>query len=336
MIYGLGGLIQRIVAVLLLPLYTRYLTPSDYGAIEVLVALTAVVFALLRAGIQSSFFRFYFTRGGRAGTPDRRPHLLLVHDGHRDPRAGRRGDLRPPDLARALRLDRACESRPRRLRRALGDDELRPADRALPRRGALGELLGREPRQRPADGRRDDLPRRHARQGPGRGDRRQLRGDARDLPRAARLPPVAARVRVRPRRLSPDDRLGHAVHPVGDRPERDRLRRPLPAGEDEGPARARPLRDRDAGLGRAPLPARRLPHRLARVRVLDPRGRGQADVRLRPHLRDVLLLLGRARARARRAVDRAPADDAGVLRGLGGRPAARVRVRRSSARTSSS
>jgi O-antigen/teichoic acid export membrane protein len=59
-IYGLGGLIQRIVAVLLLPLYTRYLDPADYGAIEVLVALSAVVFALLRAGIQSSFFRFYF------------------------------------------------------------------------------------------------------------------------------------------------------------------------------------------------------------------------------------------------------------------------------------
>ena len=59
-IYGLGGLIQRIVAVLLLPLYTRYLNPSDYGAIEALVALSAVIFALLRAGIQSSFFRFYF------------------------------------------------------------------------------------------------------------------------------------------------------------------------------------------------------------------------------------------------------------------------------------
>ena len=59
-IYGIGGLIQRIVAVLLLPLYTRFLSPSDYGAIEALVALSAVIFALLRAGIQSSFFRFYF------------------------------------------------------------------------------------------------------------------------------------------------------------------------------------------------------------------------------------------------------------------------------------
>lgn len=59
-IYGIGGLVQRIVAVLLLPIYTRYLSPSDYGAIEALVALSAVIFALLRAGIQSSFFRFYF------------------------------------------------------------------------------------------------------------------------------------------------------------------------------------------------------------------------------------------------------------------------------------
>ena len=37
-IYGLGGLVSRILAVLLLPLYTRYLTPSDYGKVETLVA----------------------------------------------------------------------------------------------------------------------------------------------------------------------------------------------------------------------------------------------------------------------------------------------------------
>ena len=59
-IYGLGGLVSRILAVLLLPLYTRYLTPSDYGAIETLVALSAVLVTILRAGISSAFFRFYF------------------------------------------------------------------------------------------------------------------------------------------------------------------------------------------------------------------------------------------------------------------------------------
>src|SRR4026209_1211413 len=59
-IYGLGGLVQRIVAVLLLPLYTRFLSPSDYGAIEALIALSAVLITLLRATITNSFFRFYF------------------------------------------------------------------------------------------------------------------------------------------------------------------------------------------------------------------------------------------------------------------------------------
>jgi len=59
-IYGLGGLISRVIALLLLPLYTRYLTPADYGAVETLVALSAVLVTLLRAGMPSAFFRFWF------------------------------------------------------------------------------------------------------------------------------------------------------------------------------------------------------------------------------------------------------------------------------------
>jgi O-antigen/teichoic acid export membrane protein len=59
-IYGLGGLVSRILAVLLLPLYTHYLTRSDYGKVETLIALTTVVGIVLRMGIHSAFFRFYF------------------------------------------------------------------------------------------------------------------------------------------------------------------------------------------------------------------------------------------------------------------------------------
>ena len=59
-IYGLGGLVQRILAVLLLPVYTRYLSPSDYGTVETLIALTTVLVIVLRMGITSAFFRFYF------------------------------------------------------------------------------------------------------------------------------------------------------------------------------------------------------------------------------------------------------------------------------------
>jgi O-antigen/teichoic acid export membrane protein len=59
-IYGLGGLVSRLLAVLLLPLYTSYLTTEDYGRVETLVALTAILVTLLRAGISNAFFRFYF------------------------------------------------------------------------------------------------------------------------------------------------------------------------------------------------------------------------------------------------------------------------------------
>ncbi|MGL6280744.1 MAG: lipopolysaccharide biosynthesis protein [Gaiella sp.] len=66
-IYGIGGLVSRVIAVLLLPVYTRYLTPADYGAIETLVALTFVLALLLRAGITTAFFRFYFDAEDAAG-----------------------------------------------------------------------------------------------------------------------------------------------------------------------------------------------------------------------------------------------------------------------------
>jgi len=59
-IYGLGGLVARILAILLLPLYTRYLTRADYGAIETLIAMSTVLAVFLRLGTQSAFFRFYF------------------------------------------------------------------------------------------------------------------------------------------------------------------------------------------------------------------------------------------------------------------------------------
>jgi O-antigen/teichoic acid export membrane protein/glycosyltransferase involved in cell wall biosynthesis len=66
-IYGIGGLVSRVIAVILLPLYTRYLTPSDYGKIETLLALTTVMGLVLRAGITSAFFRFYFDVEDDAG-----------------------------------------------------------------------------------------------------------------------------------------------------------------------------------------------------------------------------------------------------------------------------
>ena len=42
-IYGLGGLVSRILAVLLLPLYTHYLPPGSYGRVETLTAASALL-----------------------------------------------------------------------------------------------------------------------------------------------------------------------------------------------------------------------------------------------------------------------------------------------------
>jgi O-antigen/teichoic acid export membrane protein len=71
-IYGLGGLVSRILAVILLPVYTRYLSPSDYGKVETLIALTTVGGIVLRMGITSALFRFYFD----SPDPDRRRLVL--------------------------------------------------------------------------------------------------------------------------------------------------------------------------------------------------------------------------------------------------------------------
>src|SRR3954463_14117997 len=59
-IYGLGGLVSRILATLLLPLYTHYLPPGSYGRVEIVTAATAVLAIGLQMGISSAFFRFYF------------------------------------------------------------------------------------------------------------------------------------------------------------------------------------------------------------------------------------------------------------------------------------
>ena len=59
-IYGVGGLVSRILATLLLPLYTHYLPPGAYGQVELVTAATAVLAIVLQLGIASAFFRFYF------------------------------------------------------------------------------------------------------------------------------------------------------------------------------------------------------------------------------------------------------------------------------------
>ena len=59
-IYGLGGIVSRLVAVFLIPVYITYLGRVGFGKIDTIVALTSVLVIVLRLGITSAFFRFYF------------------------------------------------------------------------------------------------------------------------------------------------------------------------------------------------------------------------------------------------------------------------------------
>jgi O-antigen/teichoic acid export membrane protein len=59
-IYGIGGLVSRFLAVFMLPLYTSYVSTADYGRIELLMTLMAVAVVVLRGGANFGFVRFYF------------------------------------------------------------------------------------------------------------------------------------------------------------------------------------------------------------------------------------------------------------------------------------
>src|SRR5579871_2486745 len=59
-VYGVGGLVSRILATILLPLYTHYLPTGAFGRVEIVTAATAVLAIVLQMGIASAFFRFYF------------------------------------------------------------------------------------------------------------------------------------------------------------------------------------------------------------------------------------------------------------------------------------
>ena len=59
-IYGIGGLMSRFLAVVMLPLYTSYVSPGDYGRIELLMTVMAVAVVVIRGGANFGFIRFYF------------------------------------------------------------------------------------------------------------------------------------------------------------------------------------------------------------------------------------------------------------------------------------
>src|SRR5215211_4777090 len=61
--YTASSVISKLIAVALLPLYTRYLAPGDYGVAEVLITGVIAASIVIRLGIIEALLRFYYEAG---------------------------------------------------------------------------------------------------------------------------------------------------------------------------------------------------------------------------------------------------------------------------------
>ncbi len=114
--YTAASVVSKLIAVALLPLYTRYLTPADYGAAEVMFAAVVSASIVVRLGTIEALLRFYYKDGedpARVVAHLLRGALLALHGGGAD-----RPALRPADLRSAARRPAAeISGRGRRTRR---------------------------------------------------------------------------------------------------------------------------------------------------------------------------------------------------------------------------
>ncbi|MEW6442067.1 MAG: polysaccharide biosynthesis C-terminal domain-containing protein [bacterium] len=60
MVYGLGIILNRLIGFIMIPIYTRLLTPADYGTLELLGLSTDIIGMVISVGIANAMYRFYF------------------------------------------------------------------------------------------------------------------------------------------------------------------------------------------------------------------------------------------------------------------------------------
>ena len=72
LIYGLGIAISRAASFVMLPIYTTYLTPADYGAAELLTTTIDVIAMIVGLGITGAIFKCY----ADAGTDDEKKEVI--------------------------------------------------------------------------------------------------------------------------------------------------------------------------------------------------------------------------------------------------------------------
>jgi O-antigen/teichoic acid export membrane protein len=63
--YTASSVVSKLIAVFLLPIYTNYLTPADYGAAEVMLASVVAASIVIRFGVIEAILRFFYLAGER-------------------------------------------------------------------------------------------------------------------------------------------------------------------------------------------------------------------------------------------------------------------------------
>lgn len=60
LVYGIGNIIQRFLSIFLLPIYTRYLTPADYGIISLLGIFGMIIGTITMCGLTNGISRYFY------------------------------------------------------------------------------------------------------------------------------------------------------------------------------------------------------------------------------------------------------------------------------------
>lgn len=59
-IYGVGNIVQKFLSALLLPLYTVFLSPADYGVLGMVLTTSSLIYVVINIGFDVAYTRFFF------------------------------------------------------------------------------------------------------------------------------------------------------------------------------------------------------------------------------------------------------------------------------------
>src|SRR5215204_7191505 len=66
-IYGIGNMLAKLTSFIMLPIYTRVLTPADYGVLE-LTSMTLDFLAIMMGlNVSASVYRFFAEENSKSG-----------------------------------------------------------------------------------------------------------------------------------------------------------------------------------------------------------------------------------------------------------------------------